>query len=272
MQKKLGSLLLVIILFVSLLSGCNTTMKFQDVGDMQSYVDGVWESEHITYAICNGEIVSFSENTLDYIWSEFSSSAHDFNNFTAQKFYNEIYLSHNLVESSDFSYDYENGKLVSGSIEWLEFSNDEKAINNDEVFRKVSDSLTYVEDKVKNYFDIKIEDVKFNAKYSNLPSAKEVQYNKWGHFGDNFVITGIAELDDYYNWGYANYEYGYFCINIRPTGGSYSDEWYVYANRNSFSDLYASLQSGSKNVTLVAQMVYVDTGSNNMATLVDYKG
>ncbi len=71
--------------------------------------------------------------------------------------------------------------------------------------------------------------------------------------------------------GSVSYEFGYFCINIRPTGGSYSDGWYVYANRNTFFDLYASLQSGSKNVILVAQMVYVDTGSNNMATLVDYK-
>lgn len=115
------------------------------------------------------------------------------------------------------------------------------------------------------------EDYQWQQKYGDLPTAREVQYDKWGHFGDCFTISGTAELDDYYNWGYKNYEYGYFCIRIRPTGGSYSDEWYVYASRSKFADLYNGFLSGSKSVTLVAQLVQVETGSNNMATLVDYK-
>ncbi|MBE7059096.1 MAG: hypothetical protein E7387_08415 [Ruminococcaceae bacterium] len=272
MLKRCGSIILSVILCVSVLSGCQTKKMFGSETEMKTYVDGVWESEDTTYAVSNGKILNFSKSTVDYIWSEFSSSLeYDFSQYTAQKFYEDIYLNHFSILRSNFVYDYENSKITSGSAEWLEFLDDGTAIHDKQVFTKISDSSTYVEDEVKAVFEENIEELIFKEKYPDLPSSREVQYDKWGHFGDNFIITGTAELDDYYNWGYENYEYGYFCINIRPSGGTYSDEWYVYANRNSFSDLYASLQSGSKNVTLVAQMVYVDTGSNNMATLVDYK-
>ena len=273
MSKKLGSIILSLILCVSVLSGCQTSMKFDSEEEMRSYVDGVWKSENFTCAVSNGKFQYYSEATLDLVWTDFSfKPEEDLNKYTAQSFYEEIYLTYAVVKASsyDIVYDYENSKIISSTSSFLEFSDDGTAIQSEEVFTKISDSITYVEDEVKLYFEENIDGLKFEKKYTGLPSAKEVQYNKYGHFGDNFIIEGTAVLDDYYNWGYKNYEYGYFCIRISPTGGTYSDGWYVYANRKTFSDLYSSLQNGSKNVTLVAQMVYVDTSIDNMATLVDY--
>ena len=111
-----------------------------------------------------------------------------------------------------------------------------------------------------------------DARYPGIISNKDVQFNKSGTLGQSFLIEGTAKLDDYYNWGYRNFEASHFCINIRPAGGSYSDEWTVYASRSDFKELYDDLMNGSQNIYLIAKTEFADTGSNNMATLIDYFG
>lgn len=257
---------LVILLCLYTLCGCEKNMKFDSKEEMKSYVNGVWESDYEVYLITDGTVVRYSDAFFNIFWSEFSQNTeYDINNLSSEEFYIE-YLSR--VKPINIEYDYSNSKIKYNGVDYLTFLDDGTAIKDKEtVFYKSSKTNSYIADKVKEFYNEEV----FQQKYSDLPSAREVQYNKYGHFGDKFTITGIAELDNYYNWGYENYEYGFFCINIRPTGGTYSDEWYVYANRNTFTDLYSSLQSGSKSVTLVAELIYVDTGSDNMATLVDYK-
>lgn len=86
------------------------------------------------------------------------------------------------------------------------------------------------------------------------------------------MLKGTAKLDDYYNWGYKNLSPLYFCMFVEPTGGSYSDSWYIYASRSEFSELYDDLITGSiSNISLVCECMFYETGSNNMATLVDYR-
>lgn len=274
MLKRLGSIVLSFIVCVCLLTGCQTKKIFESETEMKSYVDGVWKSDKTTYAIADGKIISFNDGQIDYCWSKFSESdEYNLNDYTAQQFYQDFYLKYNLC--FNIEYDYKNSKITSGSAEWLEFMNDGtakpiKEIHKNEEFNKISDSKTYVVDKVETHFNNNIEDLIFNKKYTDLPTAREVQYNKWGYLAQKFLITGSAQLDDYYNWGYDGLEALYFCIKIRPTGGTYSDEWYIYADRNKFSDLYQSLLNGSKTVSLVSEMWFYDTGSNNMATLVDH--
>lgn len=275
MPRRFVSIICSLLLCASVLTGCQTKKMFETEAEMKSYVDGVWESNKTTYAIADGKIIAFKDGQIDYCWSKFSESVeYDLTDYTAQQFYEDFYLKYNLCFNID--YDYKNSKITSGSAEWLEFMNDGSATSieethNNEEFNKISDSKTYVIDKVKTYFNNNIEDLIFNKKYSNLPNAREVQYDKLSHIGDRFLVSGTAELDDYYNYGYDNLEPVYFCINIRPTGGSYSDEWYIYADRNEFAELYKSLLNGSKNISLVAEIWFWPTGSNNMATLVDYK-
>ena len=266
MLKRIGCISLVIVLCIYTLCGCEKNMKFDSQEEMKSYVNGVWESDYAVYLITDGTVVRYSDYFFNTFWSEFSQNTeYDINNLSSEEFYIE-YLSR--VKPINIEYDYSNSKIKYNGMDYLTFLDDGTAIESQEnVFHKSSKTNSYIADKVKEFYNEKV----FEQKYPDLPTAREVQYDKWGHFGDNFIIEGTAELDDYYNYGYKNYEYGYFCINIRPSGGTYSDEWYVYANRKTFSDLYESLQGGSKSVTLVAELIYVDTGSNNMATLVDYK-
>ncbi len=270
MFKRMGCIILSAILCASILSGCQAKKAFMSETEMQSYVDGVWESDSTTYAISNGKIIDFNDGQLDYCWSKFSeSNKYNLSQYNAQRFYREIYLDYNLC--ININYDYENSKITSNTAQWLEFMDDGTAIKGEETFEKISDSTTYVMDKIEEFYANNIEELKFTRKYPNLPSSREVQYNKFNYLGQKFLISGFAELDDYYNWGYDDLKALYFCIRIRPTGGSYTDEWYVYADRNEFAELYQSLLNGSKSVSLISEMWFYDTGSNNMATLVDYK-
>lgn len=274
MFKRCGCIVLCLLLCASTLTGCQTKKTFESEAEMKSYVDGAWESDETIYAIGDGEIISFQEGQIEYCWSKLSeSNEHDLSNYTAEQFYNDFYLQYNLCFRIE--YDYRKSKITSGSAEWLEFINDGTAIpkkgsHKNEKFNKISESKTYVLDRVEEYFNNNIEGLIFNKKYSNLPDAREVQYDKLSYIGNEFLISGYAELDDYYNYGYDDMESVYFCINIRPTGGSYSDEWYIYADRSKFAELYKSLLDGPKNISLVAELWFWSTGGNNMATLVDY--
>lgn len=106
--------------------------------------------------------------------------------------------------------------------------------------------------------------------YSDLPTSKDVKYDKHGYLGKKFRITGNAQLDDYYNWGYRDTEDEYFCISIRPDGGDYGDTWYIYASRTTYRSLFEQLKKNGMGLTIIAKLEYADTGTDCMATLVEY--
>ena len=111
----------------------------------------------------------------------------------------------------------------------------------------------------------------FLNQYPNAVSYKDVKYDPFSYLGENFIITGTAELDDYYNYEYRDFEYSYFCIAVEPIGGSYSDRWYIYANRSAFQELFQMLKNGKvSTITLVCQGQFVDATKNSLATLTDY--
>ncbi len=112
---------------------------------------------------------------------------------------------------------------------------------------------------------------KFLNNYDDLPKNQDVQYDPYSYIGDNFSLRGSADLDDYYNFNYLNFEVNYFCVQVTPQGGSILDAWYVYANRNDFPDLYNTLRSGNISaITMICNAQFAEAASNNMATLVDY--
>jgi len=84
-------------------------------------------------------------------------------------------------------------------------------------------------------------------------NAKEVQYDMVNHVGDYFGLEGNASLCDYYNYGYDDsMESKYFCMEVEPNGSSYSDSWYIYANRDTFSETYNDLLSNDISVKIIA--------------------
>jgi hypothetical protein len=76
----------------------------------------------------------------------------------------------------------------------------------------------------------------------------DVQYDIANSVSQFFYFDeyGVAELDDYYNWGYSGTESEFFVMTVTPGAksgsdykmGSYSDHWNVYADRDEFSLLF----------------------------------
>lgn len=106
---------------------------------------------------------------------------------------------------------------------------------------------------------------------SDMPTNTDVQYDKYGYLGTPFLLVGSAALDDYYNWFYDDMDAVYFCMRVTPEGGSYSDEWYIYASRSRYKELFADLKEGEiSGIVMICSSVTPDTGSNLMAELTDY--
>lgn len=109
-------------------------------------------------------------------------------------------------------------------------------------------------------------------KHNATPNAKEVQFDMANKVNELFGLEGTAELCDYYNYGYDDsIKSRYFCMEVNPDGGSYSDRWYIYGNRSSASKLYDDLLKGSVNIKLIAMIEgsYYEIHQQNMATLYD---
>ena len=99
--------------------------------------------------------------------------------------------------------------------------------------------------------------------------AKDVQFDMANNLDKNFAIQGTAKLDDYYNYGFINNK-DYFCINV-STDDTYSNSWYLYCDRESYSKLFDDLQSGDKDITatcIVSSAVY-KSKQGNMAKVLN---
>ncbi|MCL1696256.1 MULTISPECIES: hypothetical protein [unclassified Lysinibacillus] len=84
-------------------------------------------------------------------------------------------------------------------------------------------------------------------------TGKEVQFDLANNLDKEFYLEGQVELCDYYNYGYTNEE-KFFCGQLTPTDGGYSDSWYLYFHRDSFKNEYQDLLNGDVNMRVVAQI------------------
>ena len=163
----------------------------------------------------------------------------------------------------DVEYDWETGIVTDDDNVW-DFSS--HWLESDMCYYIADDTLVLLNGYFKD-----AEKEAFLTNYPNLVTAKDVQYDIYSNIGKNFVLEGSAELDDYFNYEYHGLDSIYFCIEVTPLGGSYGDEWYIYANRSEFGDLFDTLMDGKlSDITLVCRASYLNAGKNCMATLVDY--
>lgn len=111
----------------------------------------------------------------------------------------------------------------------------------------------------------------FEEKYGEPATYKDVKADPYSYLSKYFTITGTAELDDYYNYDYRDFESIYFCVRVTPTGGGYADCWYIYCSRSRFNELHEALKDGgSRQMTIVCTSGFPDSLKNEMADLVDY--
>lgn len=162
----------------------------------------------------------------------------------------------------DVEYDWETGIVTDGDNEWS-FSG--RLLSSNKCYYIEDDTLVLL----NRYFKDAEKEV-FLGQYTNLVTAKDVKYDVYNNIGKAFALEGSAELDDYFNYEYRDLDSIYFCIKITPRGGSYGDEWYVYANRVQFSSLLETLMDRDlDDVTVVCRAPYTNASKNGMATLVD---
>ena len=171
----------------------------------------------------------------------------------------DYYSAESSIRSSD-------GRSV-----W-KFQNEGFMDHHGDTYRQTEDLMI-----LQSYFESAYASVKetlnqnFLDKYPDLASYKDVKYDPYGYLGQDFTITGVAELDDYYNFEYRDLESIYFCIAIEPLNGSYSDRWYIYAEREAFQELFQTLKNGKcTNITLICEGQFIKATKNSLATLIDY--
>ena len=112
-------------------------------------------------------------------------------------------------------------------------------------------------------------------------TAKDIQYDVANNIETPFGIEGIAELDDYFNYGYDKLDRKKnFCIKLTADDG---DIWYLYADRTGGDDgkmkepiteLYQRLvNEGSASIACIAQIYpawYEEDQQGNMAIFEGY--
>lgn len=285
---KTSILLVLVILLSIIVSGCEKKVRFADESALKKHIVGTWvndmdDSYHIftdtEYFIYDfdwiGLQIAFSETFQAMQDGDMPVEQIEFEEFT-ESFY-DTWLS--SVQPTSLTWDYKKGTVSTyGDAFIVEKDGSLRRKSDDAIYTKLSDDTESYQERwsasaAEFAEDFKTEQKKlvFDRRWENLPSAREVQYNKLGYLGENFKITGTAQLDDYYNYSYRGLESIYFCIKIRPEGGTYKNEWYIYASRSDYKDLLDRLMTSSTSVTLICQLYFFDTGSNNMATLIDYR-
>lgn len=288
-SAKILLLLAAITLLTATICGCEKNMLFESEDSLKKHITGTWiNSDDDTYYVFTDEkyfAYSFESNqmgfTFDKTLAEIKNGDISIENIGFERFaesFHEAWLKN--ANSTTLNWNYNKG-TVSTYRDTFNVSEDGNLRRKSDgaILTKLSDDVEIYEVKwsiaVEEFaekFDAEKKKIVFEQSYGNIPSGMEVQYDKIGHLGRQFMITGKAELDDYYNWDYRGLEAIYFCIRIRPNGGNLSNEWYVYASRTTHKDLYDKLMSNpGTSVTLICTLYFFDTGSNNMATLFDYR-
>ncbi|MFS0776098.1 hypothetical protein ABC255_08840 [Neobacillus sp. 3P2-tot-E-2] len=125
------------------------------------------------------------------------------------------------------------------------------------------------ENETKKVVAMEDKKYKFMKEAGVSLTAKEVQFNMSNNLDEKFFLEGTIELCDYYNYGFTN-ESKFFCGQVTPLDGGYSDSWYLYFNRTSYSKLYDGLLNGQvSNILIAAQIpskVY-KSSQGNMAVV-----
>ncbi|MBG9689502.1 hypothetical protein ABD91_01020 [Lysinibacillus sphaericus] len=139
----------------------------------------------------------------------------------------------------------------------------EEVVEVDKTGKDVPPSERYATDYVEPVLS---EDEKFMEEYNISLNGKEVQFNLANNLNKEFYLNGNVELCDYYNYGYTN-EKAYFCGQLTPVDGGYSDSWYLYFHRDSFDNVYHALLEGNIDMQVSAKIPSkaYERGQGNMA-------
>ena len=96
---------------------------------------------------------------------------------------------------------------------------------------------------------------------------KNASFDTQNNLQKPFFVRGTAELSNYYNYKFTN-EQKFFCVELKPVDGDFSDKWFIYFDREEYKDVYDDLISNNnKTIEVVAQIPQnaYEKGQGNMA-------
>ena len=96
---------------------------------------------------------------------------------------------------------------------------------------------------------------------------KDASFDTENNLQKPFYIKGTANLSNYYNYKFTN-EQKLFSVEVTPEDGDFSDEWFIYLDREEFKDVYDELKvEKDKVIEIVAYIptTSYSTGQGNMA-------
>lgn len=297
-MKKLLAMILAFCMMVVCFAGCSDKedkvekASFSDVEDMEEYLtDKYWACDVITEQearytflwyedeeMCIVEFTRGADQSLDEMLDELFAGLTEEDTEIAGLSDLMIASDGGRVFTDSVTLDPENGTATSldttiTTVTYEFFDDDTMVYNGDKyAMYEEWDSLELISafDNALSRYKAKKKQA-FMDKYENAVSYKDVRYSPYSYLGSTFLIEGTAELDDYFNYDYRDMEMLYFCIAVTPTGGGYTDIWYIYADQYQHKDLLEKLKNGSiSNITIAAHGYYPDSLKNGMATLRDY--
>ena len=285
MKKKITvttSLLLVAVTLCLLLSGCggNTpnTMEFSSEEQMKAILKGTWNGSHDTVLVidndtftqysCNETLIrEYCENNNTVLLNGTTGKItfnHKKGVFTMQ--YDDGSPSTKVYVSAEDYFSYDSSTNLGSLTYSFNKENSSTVTPPGILYSKV---VEYKKGKEAEEEKEK-QAAQLESKKNSCVSYTDFIYNPYEYLGSNTYVEGTAELDTYYNWGFRDLEAVCFCIKILPTGGSYSDTLYIYAQRSDFGDLFTELQGGTKKVCLFINPWYYEGYKHNMGWLTDY--
>lgn len=304
MSKRLLSILICIILCFTLVGCGKSKLSFENSSDMEEHIyNGVWSCETnynkgiidyhyiaFTDSLCiNLTLSRDSDQTLEdmftYLLDDIKIEDFTFTSFA------EFILA---IDESSIKSKHISGFILSGNFKLkmepidlepnnalvketktkvtYQFYDDNTMVTHGETYH-LDEEDNQLETAFAIAYNTKKESMKkeFLNQYSNLANANQVKYNVYEYLGRKFSIEGTAELDDYFNFEYRDFEMIYFCIRVIPKNGSYLDAWYIYGDRSTHKELFERLQQGGiSNITFIAEGYFPRALSNQMASLTDY--
>lgn len=246
----------------------SSRMRYSSKSDMVNALEGTWANSFDAGNDINEKIVINEDKLTEQMEGDKSYT------WTIDYYPSKGYLD---TIDGKFIIKEKRGKtlLKSGKLYYEKISSDtelntkeevpsDTELNTEEDVSSDTELNTKEEVSVRDLFQEKVDE--YNVTLDNF----DVQYDTINNLDELFTLSGTAQLSDYYNYGFRGIEGTHFCLKVEPTGGKFSDQWYIYCDRESFADLFdKAKENGTINVQMICEIPEYSykTNSGNLAYL-----
>ncbi|MEQ6378752.1 hypothetical protein RZN25_18285 [Bacillaceae bacterium S4-13-56] len=255
-MKKLFFILLI---FAIILVGCSGKDKPSDVRQ-EVWDDGIQMAIAINEAVENEESSPNGEVEIINKWEEEELSEKEKEIKSAILELSMDAITLDMLYSLGLGVEEEDKEEYYASYKVVEEIFGESNLSSkhlDEEFVQHMKSLASQADEEEELAELEELEKKkeeFISESDIVVTAEEVEFNMPNNLDKQFYLEGTVELCDYYNYGFT-YEQDYFCGELTPFDGGYSDSWNVYFDRDSFDGIFGLLlEDGSVDLRMAVEI------------------